>query len=229
MKPNQTMKRCVEIALFPMEVMTVTQGPDGTFSHKGRKSIDLGGKDGGIDPVFAPFSGKVGRIVASYNSVYLLSDGPVLCADGKERLLTAIFVHDDHVQVKVGQYVKQGEHFYDEGTQGFSTGNHLHLDIAEGHYTSLTDVIANAVLPQNVLYANDTIIRRDGGLVWKTYTGLSTATVPVRRTYTVKSGDSLSRIAQLNKMTWQALYELNKQIIGANPNQIKIGQVLFLD
>lgn len=48
-------------------------------------------------------------------------------------------------------------------------------------------------------------------------------------TYTVKSGDTLTRIAKANGITpWKTLYEKNKTVIGSNPNAIDIGQVLTL-
>lgn len=44
-------------------------------------------------------------------------------------------------------------------------------------------------------------------------------------TYTVKRGDSLSKIAkQLGLGSWRELYELNKSVIGSNPNLIYSGQ-----
>lgn len=43
-------------------------------------------------------------------------------------------------------------------------------------------------------------------------------------TYTVKSGDSLSKIAAKYGITWQQLYEANKAVIGDNPNLIYAGQ-----
>lgn len=48
-------------------------------------------------------------------------------------------------------------------------------------------------------------------------------------TYIVKSGDYLSKIAKEQGLpNWQELYELNKNVIGADPNKIYPGQVLSL-
>lgn len=49
--------------------------------------------------------------------------------------------------------------------------------------------------------------------------------------YTVKSGDSLSQIAQAtlgNSDRWREIYDLNKGVIGGNPNVIVPGMVLTL-
>jgi len=51
------------------------------------------------------------------------------------------------------------------------------------------------------------------------------------KTYTVKSGDSLSKIAKLelgNSSRWNEIYQLNKKTIGNDPNRIKPGQKLVL-
>lgn len=51
------------------------------------------------------------------------------------------------------------------------------------------------------------------------------------KTYTVKTGDSLFLIAKKtlgDGSKWQAIYAKNKSTIGANPNLIKPGQVLFI-
>lgn len=45
-------------------------------------------------------------------------------------------------------------------------------------------------------------------------------------TYIVKKGDTLIKIAKKYNMNWKELYELNKNVIGNNPNLIKIGMVL---
>lgn len=49
--------------------------------------------------------------------------------------------------------------------------------------------------------------------------------------YTVVSGDSLSKIAKNHygdAAKWHQIYEANKDIIGSNPDKIEIGQELTL-
>ena len=49
--------------------------------------------------------------------------------------------------------------------------------------------------------------------------------------YTVVSGDSLSKIAKNHygdAAKWHQIYEANKGIIGSNPDHIEVGQVLTL-
>ncbi|MFF0064528.1 transglycosylase family protein [Streptomyces sp. NPDC005279] len=46
--------------------------------------------------------------------------------------------------------------------------------------------------------------------------------------YTVRSGDTLSRIAAANGTDWRALYVANKTVIGGDPNLIMPGQKLTL-
>ena len=44
--------------------------------------------------------------------------------------------------------------------------------------------------------------------------------------YTVKSGDTLSKIGQHHGVAWRDIYEANKDVIGDNPDLIKPGQSL---
>lgn len=46
--------------------------------------------------------------------------------------------------------------------------------------------------------------------------------------YYVKTGDNLSKIANKYNITWNEIYELNKEIIGDNPNLIKPNQKLII-
>lgn len=56
------------------------------------------------------------------------------------------------------------------------------------------------------------------------------AAPPAAATYTVKDGDTLSGIAGKFRVAggWQKLFQLNRKVIGSNPDVIKPGQVLVL-
>jgi hypothetical protein len=55
------------------------------------------------------------------------------------------------------------------------------------------------------------------------------AAAPPLRTYTVRSGDTLSGIAAAHGLDgWQRLYEANRGVIGGDPNRIYPGQVLVV-
>ena len=69
----------------------------------------------------------------------------------------------------------------------------------------------NNISNPNVIYPGQ-VIKINGGTVEKIYT--------------VKSGDTLSGIANKYGTTWKKLYEKNKSVIGNDPNLIKPGQVL---
>jgi nucleoid-associated protein YgaU len=47
-------------------------------------------------------------------------------------------------------------------------------------------------------------------------------------TYTVKSGDSLSKIGQHHGVAWREIYEANKDLIGDDPDKIQPGQTLHI-
>ncbi|MDT0275602.1 LysM peptidoglycan-binding domain-containing protein [Blastococcus goldschmidtiae] len=46
--------------------------------------------------------------------------------------------------------------------------------------------------------------------------------------YTVRAGDTLNRIAARHGTTWQQLHALNREVVGANPNVLRVGQRLLL-
>ena len=55
-----------------------------------------------------------------------------------------------------------------------------------------------------------------------------TAPAAAAKSYTIRAGDTLSKIAAKHHTTWQALYKLNRTTIGPNPNTIHPGQKLKL-
>lgn len=63
----------------------------------------------------------------------------------------------------------------------------------------------------------------------KTDSGSEETVTPVQETkvtYVVKSGDSLSSIAERYGTTWNKIYQDNKAVIGSDPNLIYVGQKL---
>lgn len=121
---------------YPSQYIKITQGY-GEGTHVDSFAIDEAGSDAGIDFLVAPFTGTIKKIyLADANEVWLESNDKVLFADGTVDYATIMMCHDNDVSnLKVGQVIKQGERFYEEGTKGFATGNHCHMEIAKGKFT----------------------------------------------------------------------------------------------
>lgn len=176
---NDIFKYKVEYAIFPMSVLTVTQGVNGDYSHQGSLALDLGGKDGGIDLVIAPFTGIIRKVnETGAHFVWIESLDKVYYADGTYDYMTVRIAHaNDTSHLKVGQIVKQGEIFYSEGTTGNATGNHIHLEVGKGKFVAPGSyvnpyghaMIYNAINPFDALFLDrgyTTLIRKDGGYRW---------------------------------------------------------------
>ena len=207
-----------------MQFLRVTQGP-GKGSHLGSQAVDLGGRDTGVDPVFAPFSGRVIRERQNANGeMYLQSDGPVIWANGTVDYMTVTLIHDSSFDVPAGSHVVQGQHIYDEGGMGSGSpnkfGNHLHLEVSRGKI--VPHQVANRFgvycTPQQVpivdalALGNDVTVLDGGGLPWRKVTAA--------RTYTVQAGDSWWRIAarQLGSgLKWSKLKAANPGVTVLQP------------
>ena len=131
----------MQYAKFPMLYVNVTQVPNNNFSHKGSMSAwDNAGKDTGIDNAFAPFDAEiVWKDTGSAKTGILISNTvDVKCADGTVRKpysIHTLFWHDNDISdLYVGKQIKQGEVFYQEGTAGHATGNHIHFNVGVGNY-----------------------------------------------------------------------------------------------
>lgn len=46
--------------------------------------------------------------------------------------------------------------------------------------------------------------------------------------HTVNAGDTLSKLAAGHGTTWQSIYDANRDTIGANPNLLRVGQILSI-
>ena len=169
----------MERARFPMEFLRVTQGPN-VGRHAGSKAMDFGGKDTGKDPIYAPFTGKFVRVRKdSSHESYLESLEPVEFANGVVDYMTLTFMHDDVLDVKTGQIVRQGEKIGDEGGFGGGRPNrfgaHLHIEASRGRNIAYqvqngagTYCTPNQVNIWDALWVGgDVQILKDGGYSWK--------------------------------------------------------------
>lgn len=224
-------------AVLMMNYLNVTQRGGGEFSHKGDDALDLAGKDGGIDSLKAPFTGVIKRIYTNVNAVWLESVDKVKYADGTVDYMTVMTLHDNDVSnLKVGQIINQGEYYYDEGSKGYVTGNHIHLAVGKGKFTGNgwykneygSWCINNQIEVYKGLFLLDTTnVINNGGYNWiKTSTLTEDNGVkPVPNTYTVVRGDNLTNIAKRFNTTVDELVRLNDI---KNKNLIYVGQVLKL-
>ena len=182
MKKGQTLKTLdgIECVLFPMEYMNITQGVNGSFSHKGDMALDLAGKDTGIDPIFMPCTMKVVWKDPKIGGVLYESTAKVHMADGTEDYIHMLTLHDNKISdLAMNKTFKQGQETGDEGTAGRATGNHVHLVFGLGKYKGGYPMVQNKygtwVLPKQkdpreVMFINETIIKEDKGYDFKKYT-----------------------------------------------------------
>ena len=223
----------LEKATLIMDYLNVSQKADGEFSHKGDKALDLSGKDKSIDSLKAPFTGIIKRIYKDANAVWLESTSKVLYADGTIDYMTVLTIHDNDVSnLKVGDIIKQNTVYYDEGTRGNATGNHIHLAVGKGKFKGNgwykneygSWCIYNQIDVYKGLFLYDkTKVLNDGGYNWIKTDILEATEENV--TYTVKKGDTLSKIANMYNTTVDAIASLNNI---KNKNLIIIGQKLLI-
>lgn len=192
MKPNQNLFRAdgTQVALYPMKFMKITQGMNQGISHRGRLTLDDAGKDSGIDNVYAPFDCKVvwKQKTGDVTGIVIQSLKEVWIAKGIKSFVQMVLWHDnDTKDLDVGKIIKQGEVFYQEGTAGFATGNHLHYGCSLSRYTGGYPLVKNEfgnyeikkeVSPIDVFFINDTEILKSGGYDWREYTQ-ETVHIPV--------------------------------------------------
>ena len=219
----------MEKAVLMMDYLRVTQSPNGSYSHKGDLAIDIAGKDTGIDPLKAPFTGIIKRIYNNGNAVWLESINKVLYADGTIDYMTVLTMHDNDItNLKVGDTVKQGIIYYNEGTSGNANGNHIHLATGKGKFTGTgwykneygSWCINNQINVTKALFLLDTVkVLDSGGLSFKRTDTL----VENYITYTVVAGDTLYKLARTYKTTVSEIVKLNNI---KNPDLIYIGQKL---
>lgn len=224
----------MEKAVLMLDYLNVSQKANGSFSHQGDKALDLSGKDTSISDLKAPFTGTIKRIYPSVNAVWLESNEKVKYADGTIDYMTVLTMHDNDVSnLYVGKVVKQGEIYYQEGTRGYATGNHIHLTVGKGKYTANgwyknsngNWVINNQYDVHKALYLSDSVnIINSGGYDWIKTDSLKHQT-DTTNYYTTVKGDTLYMLARRFNTTVNELAKINNI---KNVNLISIGQKLVI-
>ena len=187
----------MEKAVLILDTLNVSQKANSDFSHKGDKALDISGKDTGIDSLKAPFTGIIKRIYTNTNTVWLESIDRVKYADGTIDYMTVMTMHDNDVSnLKVGDIIKQGTIYYEEGRQGYTTGNHIHLAVGKGKFTGNgwflngegSWIVNNQYDVHKALYLLDSVkVLNGGGYNWiKTNTLTEDEVVQNKKTYTIK-------------------------------------------
>lgn len=122
----------MEKAILNVKKLKVTQGMNGSYSHKGDLAIDMGSS---CSYLKAPFTGVIKRIYTPCNAVWLQSKEKVLYADGTKDYMTVLTIHDNDVSnLKKGQTIKKETKYYHPGKKGNVTGSHIHIAVGKGKF-----------------------------------------------------------------------------------------------
>jgi len=153
---------------------------------------------------------------------------------------TTVYAHmgDDTIKVKVGQKVEAGTPLGKMASSGMSTGKHLHWELHKGKKYEWSATGVNFIEPVaffDALIKLEAIKGTAGDATpadapvapapVHSKAPVAKATVAAGSTYTVVSGDNLTRIASRYGTTVAALVKLNGI---KNANLIHVGQVLKL-
>lgn len=177
--------------IFGMKCLNVSQigsGYDGKnhYSHVSYE-VDLAGMDSGVDvwrnkmPNTRWYCAGAWGNTNTGNTRFFWSYGTdgkpkkVLCADGALRYVTLALTHSRR-SFTVGKFYSYNEIMYQEGTSGYATGNHIHLEICGGHTRTKVRNSKGGYNLANMLRANKCLflltgysyIKNAGGLSWKT-------------------------------------------------------------
>lgn len=136
-KGQKSVRGGIEDFLCPFTDMYITQGSNGSYSHKGTMSNDVRGLQSGVRyPYYAPCTVKCIKITPSYGEARWQSVNKVRFSNGRIDYATFETAHDDSFNAKVGQVVPQGVQLGNMGTKAGdnkTTGVHCHIQISQSN------------------------------------------------------------------------------------------------
>ena len=203
----------------------------GTRRGRSHQGVDLPLRTG--TPVYAAFDGRVR--LSAYNSGY-----GNLVIIRHENGLETYYGHLSKREVEVGDWVHAGDVIGLGGSTGRSTGPHLHFetryqgfafdpewiaDYETGQLRKNVFVLRRSYLNANSHYTPESIdeedeIYADQEKIVEEEKRIAAEQAAIRY-YTVRDGDNLSKIAQKQGKSLNAILRLNP---GINPDKLSIGQ-----
>ena len=138
-KGQKSVRSGIEDFLCPFTDMYITQGSNSGFSHKGIMANDVRGASSGVRyAYYAPCTLRCIKTYKESGQVMWQSVSKVRFANGRIDYATFMTVHDNTMDAKVGQIIKQGEQLGNMGTKGNATGVHCHIEVSQSADTSWT-------------------------------------------------------------------------------------------
>ena len=122
---------------------------------------------------YAPFTGKIVYTGNDHNCI-LQSDDKVHAPDGTLKYMRVLVAHS-YVAPVLNTHYDQGDEFYTTGDYGYSSGEHLHMEVAtvddknEQLWNDSGVGIYNAIHMWNALYVNNTELLRPEDYNWQEY------------------------------------------------------------
>ncbi len=136
-KNQKSVRDGIEDFLCPFTDMYISQGANGSYSHKGIMANDIRGIVSGIKyPYYAPCTCKCIRIYPESGQAMWQSINKVRFANGRIDYATFMTVHDDSFNAYIGLWLNQGDQIGNMGMKGNATGVHCHIQISQSRDTS---------------------------------------------------------------------------------------------
>lgn len=138
-KGQTSIRNNIEDFLCPFTDMYISQGSNGKYSHRGIMANDVRGKVAGVKyPYYAPCTCKCLKTYPETGQVMWQSISKVRFSNGRVDYATFMTAHDNTMDAKVGQVVKQGQQLGNMGNKGFSnmTGVHCHIEVSQSSDTT---------------------------------------------------------------------------------------------
>jgi hypothetical protein len=153
-----------QLAVFLMDMIHITQGENGSYSHTGTLAIDFVGTHD-MYPLYAPCDVECIHRDDTNAILGWKSQKPVMCADGNIRNIMFRVIHDCNPLFNVGDKTTKKTLFGHTGICGNVTGDHLHLDVWEA--TEYNDR-SKPLHIYDVFAVNGVTIVEGLGYPWKT-------------------------------------------------------------